>query len=35
MNCESCPNRDYCIPDECIGNDRPLQQQKTAKTTKN
>nr|DAL00008.1 MAG TPA: hypothetical protein [Caudoviricetes sp.]DAX73250.1 MAG TPA: hypothetical protein [Caudoviricetes sp.] len=35
MNCENCPNRDYCIPDECIGNGRPLQQQKTAKTTKN
>lgn len=17
MNCENCPNKDYCIPDEC------------------
>lgn len=25
MNCESCPNRDYCIPDECLE-----EQKKTA-----
>lgn len=24
MSCENCPNRDYCIPDEC------LEQKKTA-----
>ena len=21
-DCHSCPNRGYCIPDECIGNGR-------------
>ena len=25
MSCEVCPNRDYCIPDEC-----PEEQKKTA-----
>nr|DAD90939.1 MAG TPA: hypothetical protein [Siphoviridae sp. ctkBO7]DAD91143.1 MAG TPA: hypothetical protein [Siphoviridae sp. ctuaf34] len=25
MSCEDCPNRDYCIPDECME-----EQKKTA-----
>ena len=34
MNCESCPNRDYCIPDECIGNGRSQRQLRTAQNVK-
>lgn len=34
MSCEDCPNKDYCIPDECTKNDRPQRQLRTAKNVK-
>lgn len=38
MSCENCPNRDYCIPDECLEEqkkDRSQRQLRTAKKCKN